>query len=75
MNAEEKRETIRAALLLYAVTDRSWVGKQTFTEQVKDSLEGGVLPVEISHKVFHVSRSFLRRESRKVLLSSLRSQV
>ena len=50
MNAEEKRETIRAALLLYAVTDRSWVGKQTFTEQVKDSLEGGITMLQIREK-------------------------
>ena len=34
-----------------------------------------VLPVEISHRVFLVSKNFLKQESRKVLLSSQKSQV
>ena len=35
MNCVEKRELVRRALLLYAITDRSWVGEMTLYEQVK----------------------------------------
>lgn len=37
-------------LLLYAVTDRSWVGKQTLYEQVEDALKGGVTIVQLREK-------------------------
>lgn len=37
-------------LLLYAVTDRSWVGKQTLYEQIEDALIGGVTIVQIREK-------------------------
>ena len=42
-------------MLLYAVTDRAWVGKQSLYEQVESALKGGVtcamgLAGEIAHK-------------------------
>ena len=37
-------------LLLYAVTDRAWVGKQTFLEQVEDALKGGATIVQLREK-------------------------
>ena len=37
-------------LLLYAVTDRSWVGRQTLYEQIKDALSGGVTIVQLREK-------------------------
>lgn len=37
-------------LLLYAVTDRSWVGKQTLYEQVEDALKGGATIVQLREK-------------------------
>lgn len=37
-------------LLLYAVTDRSWVGKQTLYEQVEDALKGGATIVQLRGK-------------------------
>ena len=37
-------------LLLYAVTDRSWVGRQTLYEQVEDALKGGVTIVQLREK-------------------------
>lgn len=37
-------------LLLYAVTDRSWVGRQTLYEQVEDALKGGVTLVQLREK-------------------------
>ena len=37
-------------LLLYAVTDRAWVGRQTLTEQIEDALRGGVTMVQLREK-------------------------
>lgn len=37
-------------LLLYAVTDRSWTGRQTLYEQVEDALKGGVTIVQLREK-------------------------
>ncbi len=37
-------------LLLYAVTDRSWTGKQTLSEQIEDALKGGVTIVQLREK-------------------------
>ena len=40
----------RDMLLLYAVTDRKWVGRQTLFEQIEDSLRGGVTMVQLREK-------------------------
>ena len=37
-------------LLLYAVTDRSWVGKKTLYEQIEDALKGGVTCLQLREK-------------------------
>lgn len=37
-------------LLLYAVTDRSWLGNQTLYEQVEDALRGGATFVQLREK-------------------------
>lgn len=37
-------------LLLYAVTDRSWTGRQTLYEQIEDALKGGVTIVQLREK-------------------------
>lgn len=37
-------------LLLYAVTDRAWVGKQTLLEQIEDAVKGGVTMVQLREK-------------------------
>lgn len=40
----------KQSLLLYAVTDRAWVGKQTLLEQIEDALIGGVTMVQLREK-------------------------
>lgn len=40
----------KEAMLLYAVTDRSWVGKQSLIEQVESALKGGVTCVQLREK-------------------------
>lgn len=37
-------------LILYAVTDRAWLGKRTLSEQVREALEGGVTFVQLREK-------------------------
>ena len=37
-------------LLLYAVTYRAWVGRQTLLEQIEDALRGGVTLVQLREK-------------------------
>ena len=37
-------------LLLYAVTDRSWIGRQKLYEQIEEALEGGVTMVQLREK-------------------------
>ena len=37
-------------LLLYAVTERKWVGRQSFAEQLEDALKGGVTMVQLREK-------------------------
>lgn len=38
------------AMLLYAVTDRAWIGKQSLYEQVEAALKGGVTCVQLREK-------------------------
>lgn len=40
----------RDSLLLYAVTDRSWVGRQTLLEQIEDALKGGATIIQLREK-------------------------
>ena len=37
-------------LLLYAVTDRAWVGKQPLLEQIEDALKGGATIIQLREK-------------------------
>ncbi len=40
----------KKAMLLYAVTDRSWTGRQSLYEQVEAALKGGVTCVQLREK-------------------------
>lgn len=46
-------------LLLYAVTDRAWVGKETLYEQVEDTLKGGATFIQLREKELD-KESFLK---------------
>ena len=37
-------------LLLYAVTDRHWTGRQTLEEQIEEALAGGVTILQLREK-------------------------
>ena len=51
-------------LLLYAVTDRTWVGEKTLYEQVEEALEGGATFVQLREKELD-TENFLR-EAREI---------
>ena len=40
----------KKTMLLYAVTDRMWTGKETLAKQVADALQGGVTCVQLREK-------------------------
>ena len=40
----------KETMLLYAVTDRAWTGKQSLYEQVEAALKGGVTCVQLREK-------------------------
>ena len=40
----------KKTMLLYAVTDRAWIGKQNLYEQVESALKGGVTCVQLREK-------------------------
>ena len=40
----------KTSLLLYAVTDRTWIGKKTLLEQVEDALRGGATCLQLREK-------------------------
>lgn len=42
--------SVKKAMLLYAVTDRAWTGRQTLMEQVACALEGGATCVQLREK-------------------------
>lgn len=50
MKKEQKIKFSKDNLLLYAVTDRSWVGRQTLLQQIEDALKGGVTMVQLREK-------------------------
>jgi thiamine-phosphate diphosphorylase len=51
-------------LLLYAVTDRAWLGRETLAEQVEKALRGGVTMVQFREK--HLMGAALEQEARTV---------
>ena len=49
-------------LLLYAVTDRYWLGERTLHDVVKDSLDGGVTFVQLREK--HLDQAHFLEEAK-----------
>lgn len=51
----------KASMLLYAVTDRSWVGTQSLYEQVESALKGGATCIQLREK--ELSDKYFLREA------------
>lgn len=68
MNFADKKELVRKAMLLYAITDRAWEGRMTLEEQVREALEGGITLLQLREKNMD-DDSFLREALRMKELS------
>jgi thiamine-phosphate pyrophosphorylase len=60
----------KKTMLLYAVTDRAWVGKQTLYEQVECALKGGVTCVQLREKELDTEAFFTEAIDIKALCQS-----
>ncbi len=60
-------------LLLYAVTDRAWTGKQSLTEQVEAALRGGVTCVQLREK--ELDEDTFLKEAREIAVLCRRYRV
>jgi len=47
------KEKMKENLLVYAVTDRHWLGQRTLEDVVKESLEGGITFLQLREKHLH----------------------
>ncbi len=54
----------RKDLLLYAVTDRHWLGKETLSEQVEKALRGGATFIQLREK--NMEKQALLEEAREI---------
>lgn len=63
----------KSVMLLYAVTDRAWVGKQTLAQQVESALAGGITCLQLREKELD-EESFLK-EAREIQALCRRYQV
>lgn len=61
-------------LLLYAVTDRAWVGKQTLLEQIEESMRFG-LPMNSSGRLFPPSLFLLSPSAASITTMSAKSRT
>lgn len=52
------REQLAKSLLLYAVTDRRWLGQRTLVDAVRESLEGGVTFLQLREKELDEERFY-----------------
>lgn len=62
-----------SSLLLYAVTDRSWLGESTLYQQVRDALEGGATFIQLREKELE-TEAFLE-EAREIKALCKKYQV
>ncbi len=49
------------AMLLYAVTDRAWVGRQSLHEQVECALKGGATCMQLREKKLATPNFYRKR--------------
>jgi thiamine-phosphate pyrophosphorylase len=57
----------KESLLLYAVTDRSWLGQQTLVQQVEQALQGGVTFLQLREKAMDRADFLTEAKSIKAL--------
>ena len=62
-------------LLLYAVTDRSWLNGETLYSQVEKALEGGATFVQLREKHLDHDAFFRRQRKSKICVQSTRYRL
>ncbi len=55
---QQQRKKLAEQLLLYAVTDRHWLGERTLYDVVRESLEGGVTFLQLREKELEDERFY-----------------
>jgi thiamine-phosphate pyrophosphorylase len=55
---KDNRKELADSLLLYAVTDRHWLGERTLAEVVRESLDGGVSFLQLREKELDEDRFY-----------------
>lgn len=53
-----KKMITKKTMLLYAVTDRAWVGRQTLYQQVESALKGGITCLQLREKLLDEEEFF-----------------
>lgn len=67
---------IKEAMLLYAITDRTWQGEESLIEQVKEALKGGASCLQLREKELNLeSFSAQDIESECKLLYALSKKI
>ena len=67
----------KSVMLLYAVTDRAWTGRQTLYEQAEEALKGGITCLQLREKdlegdkFYDESTNKMDNVTRKVLSKSI----
>lgn len=59
-----KKDDVKKAMLLYAITDRSWLGNNSLYEQVEDAIKGGATFIQLREK--NLSYEKFLEEAKKI---------
>jgi len=59
-----KKDDVRKAMLLYAITDRTWLGENSLAQQVEDAIKGGATFIQLREK--NLSDEEFLEEAKKI---------
>ena len=59
-----KKDDVKKAMLLYAITDRTWLGNNSLYEQVEDAIKGGATFIQLREK--NLSYEKFLEEAKKI---------
>lgn len=59
-----KKDNVKKAMLLYAITDRTWLGNNSLYEQVEDAIKGGATFIQLREK--NLSYEKFLEEAKKI---------
>jgi thiamine-phosphate pyrophosphorylase len=59
-----KKDDVKKAMLLYAITDRTWLGENSLAQQVEDAIRGGATFIQLREK--NLSDEEFLEEAKKI---------